>query len=162
MQKAQQNWPYEKVVDDARNRAEKFIERVPMSGCWIWTGHVHKKHGYGRFAFMGKTRNAHRVLYEIYKGKPDESKDIDHLCRVRSCVNPNHLEAVTRSINLKRGDTGKNLKPFAADNARKYFARQTKCKNGHDRIPENIYLYRGQRHCRLCRANSASKFLNRG
>lgn len=156
-QKAQANWPYSMIINDAKNRAERFIERIPMSGCWLWTGAVHKQHGYGRFSFMGKARNAHRVLFELYKGKPNDEMDIDHLCRVRSCVNPYHLEQVTRSINATRGLAGKRPNPKAAENAKNYFYKQTKCKNGHDRTDANIYMYRGHRLCKLCMKASASK-----
>lgn len=86
--------------------------------------------------------SAHRVAYELTRGPIPAGMEIDHLCRVRSCVNPDHLEAVTRGENLRRG-RGKT-------------GAQTHCKRGHELTPENTYRYvnrRGYvcRHCRQCR-----------
>jgi late competence protein required for DNA uptake (superfamily II DNA/RNA helicase) len=65
---------------------------------------------------------------------------IDHLCRNRRCVNPDHLEVVTAQMNTLRGET------LAAANAAK-----TQCDHGHEFTEENTYAYRGHRHCRECR-----------
>lgn len=87
------------------NAADRFQRRVAPSGeCWTWTGAT-EHHGYGRFWLNGKMRYAHRVAYEWFRGPIPEGHDIDHLCRVRNCVNPFHLEAVTRQVNLLRGAT---------------------------------------------------------
>lgn len=77
---------------------------VDESGCWIFTGA--KTNGYG-FVAAADRRMAypHRVMYEVLVGPIPEGLDIDHLCRVRACCNPHHLEPVTRQVNLLRGET---------------------------------------------------------
>ena len=102
------------------------------SGCWIWTG-TKIWNGYG--VYSGQV--AHRKAYEIFVGPVPDGLDLDHLCRNRGCVNPAHLEPVTRSVNLRRG--------FEA----------TGCKNGHGYSTETITLIHtssGQFHrrCIIC------------
>jgi len=80
----------------------------PNSGCWLWTGTLNPG-GYGCVGFQGKTKGAHRVAYMLANGSISAGMDLDHLCRVRCYVNPGHLEAVTRSVNLRRGEAGQNL-----------------------------------------------------
>lgn len=111
----------------------------PNTGCWLWLGAV--SNGYGR-ALGGKL--AHRLMYEREVGAVPDGLDLDHLCRVRSCVNPAHLEPVTRRENLLRGDTI----------PRRNAMRNT-CANGHayDYIDSN-----GSRHCRTCRNKTALAF----
>jgi hypothetical protein len=73
----------------------------PNSGCWLWTGAVSSE-GYAVFEVAGKQVRAHRFSYERYRGKIPGDLTIDHLCRVRCCVNPNHLEVVTIQENIRR------------------------------------------------------------
>ena len=75
---------------------------VPESGCWLWIGSIDKG-GYGRLKWQGRTTLAHRVVYRILKGQIPARRVLDHLCRVRCCVNPDHLEAVTIVENNARG-----------------------------------------------------------
>lgn len=72
------------------------------NGCWIWHGAKFPS-GYGACGFRGTTTVAHRAIWQILVCDLPRSLDLDHLCRVRECVNPDHLEPVTRSINLTRG-----------------------------------------------------------
>lgn len=114
---------------------------VTESGCWLWTGATGKV-GYGIF---NKGRKdfvaAHRYSYELHKGSIGEGLTIDHLCRVRCCVNPDHLEAVSLRENIIRGES-----PSA------HHARQTHCLNGHEFTFNNTYRFRGKaRICRQCR-----------
>lgn len=72
------------------------------TGCWVWLGSMYDR-GYGRKKVSGKYVLAHKLYYEKYNGSVPEGLEIDHLCRNHSCVNPNHLEAVTHIENVGRG-----------------------------------------------------------
>lgn len=117
---------------------ERFWRRVEKTDdCWLWTGHVNPVTGYGSYYLPGspnRSQYAHRVAYEFAKGPIPEGLTIDHLCRVRNCVNPDHLEAVSLRENVLRSPIA-----VAAINARK-----THCPQGHPYIA-------GERHCGVCR-----------
>jgi uncharacterized Zn finger protein (UPF0148 family) len=72
-------------------------------GCWLWLL-TRSRDGYGWVSYRGKTRQAHRLIYTLLRGEPLEP-NLDHLCRVRHCVNPSHMEPVSVRENLLRGDT---------------------------------------------------------
>lgn len=113
------------------------------SGCIEWTGRI-DRYGYGQFLPAGgrKARNmgAHRWSYEHFKGAIPEGFQIDHLCRNRKCVNPNHLEAVTPRVNVMR-----SLGPASLN------AKKTHCIHGHPFSEENTDLRNGRRVCKTCR-----------
>ena len=74
---------------------KRFLKKInKTNSCWLWTGRLYKE-GYGEFGWNNGHGRAHRFSYTYYKGKIPNGLVIDHLCRVRSCVNPDHLEAVT-------------------------------------------------------------------
>ena len=83
-------------------RFEKFVMPEPNSGCWLWIG-AWSPQGYGRFRLEGETQLAHRLSYQHHVGEITSGLEIDHLCRVRCCINTDHLEVVTGSVNSKRG-----------------------------------------------------------
>jgi len=125
----------------------RFMRKTKLSktGCWLWCGYKDGK-GYGVFGKdPGKPIKAHRFSYENFKGKIPEGLQLDHVCRVRCCVNPSHLEPVTNRENVIRG--------IAARPA------QTHCRSGgHELTRENTYINpRGHRECRICRGEAAQR-----
>ena len=71
------------------------------NGCWEWRG-AHLASGYGSVRFNGSARVVHRIIWEHHHGQPiPDGLQIDHLCRNRGCCNPEHLEAVTQTENLR-------------------------------------------------------------
>lgn len=112
--------------------------KVNNNGCWIWQ--LTPSETYGRANHSGKQVYAHRLSYEYYGGQIPEGLQIDHLCRNRKCVNPDHLEPVTLKENVLRGIG------ISANNAKK-----TLCKNGHELEGYNLIVRpRGRRTCRTC------------
>jgi len=75
---------------------------VTETGCWLWTG-ADNGTGYGRITVAGKFLLAHRAVYEALRGPIQDGMTIDHLCRIRCCVNPDHLEVVSMKVNILRG-----------------------------------------------------------
>lgn len=114
---------------------------VDENGCWLWQGAVSPT-GYGQGSFGGRFLYVHRVSYEAFVGPIPEGLQIDHLCRVRRCCNPMHLEPVTVRENLMRGNTM---------TARR--AGITHCPQGHAYDEANTYVSpkEGGRACRACR-----------
>ena len=130
------------------------ISPEPNSGCWLWDG-TQTTAGYGVFKVSQKMHYAHRVSYELSKGPIIAPLEIDHLCRVRCCVNPDHLELVTPGENVRRG--------ISAEVNRRRARSRTHCMNGHEMTEQNTYFrQRGShqlRECRICkrRYNLADK-----
>lgn len=106
--------------------------------CWIWKARQTSK-GYAEFYIKSKPIRAHKLIYEMIVSPVPVGLQLDHLCRVRHCVNPLHLEPVTPKVNVLRGNG------VTAQNARK-----THCIKGHPLTKENITTTRGSRDCRLC------------
>jgi hypothetical protein len=128
-----------------KNTPEKFWARVEKTPtCWLWCGWIAKS-GYGYFSVNYKDVRAHRFAWEFCFGPIPADKQLDHLCRVRHCVNPAHLELVTCQENVLRG-TG-----ATARNARK-----THCKYGHPLSGSNVKIVgkRKGRDCVICRTKS--------
>lgn len=82
------------------------VEKIQFSdSCWLWTGCTNSNGGYGRVYLSNPKRSqvAHRYIWEQVVGPIPAGMELDHLCRVRNCVNPDHLEPVTRGENMRRG-----------------------------------------------------------
>lgn len=135
----------------ARPAAERFWERVEKpedpNGCWLWIGGTTGSSGYGRFTLTRAVSiTAHRWSYEQHDGPIDEGLVIDHLCRVRLCVNPAHLEPVTNRENILRG-----VSVVAKQ------AAQTTCAKGH---PFDTHNGR-QRVCLTCQREAGRRYKQR-
>ena len=122
------------------------ISPEPMSGCWLWVGNAGPR-GYGVVwaNLDGKRtrRMAHRIVYESHHGPVPKGLDLDHLCRTPACVNPSHLEPVTRSENVKRG--------LSPELSRLRQISKTHCPQGHPYSGDNLFVnQRGARTCREC------------
>jgi len=137
---------YEEVLD---RLADKF---TVGDGCWQWR--VLNSEGYGTFRVDGAKKKAHRVLYELMVGPIPEGLDLDHLCRNRGCVRPDHLEPVTRGENQRRGvpyRTPRDCNPWGR--------RVTHCPRGHEYTPENIRGGQGNRRsCLICHRERMAEY----
>jgi hypothetical protein len=128
---------------EPRSLAVRFRDRVSAedpNACWLWTGFVGST-GYGRIGAHGKVEYAHRVAWKLLRGPIPEHLQIDHVCQVRNCVNPHHMELVTPKENIRRSSVGHVQ------------LAKTHCPAGHPYDEANTYRSRsGQRLCRACRA----------
>lgn len=140
-----------------RGRAEppevrfwQFVTKDEATGCWLWTGSLNDA-GYGKLG-AGNGRKgwvrAHRFAYEHYIGPIPAGLHLDHLCRIRSCVNPEHLEPVTSRENSLRSPICQT-----AINAAK-----THCKQGHSFERHGYVSSNGSRRCRACRSNYLNEY----
>lgn len=111
--------------------------RPGEGGCLLWIAAT-SGNGYGSVWFRGRVQIAHRVAYVLTRGElPDgQTLVLDHLCRVRACINPDHLELVTFAENVRRGEQ----------------TTKTYCVNGHERNEANTYVRKDKpgKQCRVC------------
>jgi len=129
------------------SREEKFWSKVDKNsnplGCWEWTGYIEPE-GYGQTFWKDRLQRVHRIAWFLTRGSIPKGKCLDHLCRNKKCVNPDHLEVVTLKENTLRG--------FGLT---AQLARQTHCKRGHPLSGENLYEKiigdRIERNCRACK-----------
>ena len=123
---------------------ERFWFKVDAMGvCWEWQAAKDTK-GYGVFNPNGTLVRSHRFAYENLVGPIPEGLQLDHLCRNRICVNPDHLEPVTQGVNTDRGTARIRLSIQGAN--------ITHCPRGHEYTEENTHVNKrnGTRKCRKC------------
>lgn len=137
----------------ARPIAERFWEKVPVRSpwpedCWEWTASIDRG-GYGRFFDSDMpTNRAHKVAWILTGGEMPDGWEMDHACRNRRCVRPEHLSIVPPGSSAQQG--GERL-------AAKLRAR-THCRNGHEMTVENKYVTRlGYWQCRKCHKNTEQR-----
>jgi len=119
---------------------------IVNNDCWLWQGCV--KNGYGWISRNQRQYYVHRYVFESLVGNIPDGLELDHLCRNRNCVNPDHLEPVTKRENILRGfGTG-------AQNARKRY-----CSKGH--LFSHRHKSTGYKYCRTCLTDSARRWRNK-
>jgi hypothetical protein len=131
------------------DRLKLFWAKVDKSGdCWLWTS-ILSHNGYGRFWDGDRFVQAHRFSYELAGGQIPDGYHVDHLCRTRACIRPDHLEAVT-----PRENTMRTLNVVAVN------ARKDRCESGHEFTAENTYHPPGRvrRQCRTCMRASTRRW----
>ena len=123
---------------------ERFWEKVDaLDACWLWRD-VPAATGYGLMSVDGKRVLAHRLSYELNVGPIPAGMQIDHLCYTRSCVRPDHLEAVPQAENIRRA-----------------FRRRETCKHGHPKSPENTIRHGARTECRECNRRRCQEYAAR-
>jgi hypothetical protein len=136
--------------NDMESSIDRFWHSITKaeSGCWEWNGSMNA-YGYGTIS-VGKNQMAHRFAWEKLKGTIPTGLQIDHLCRNRKCVNPDHLEPVEQKLNMARG-----VCPSAINAVKKF------CKRGHS-LDDALITPKGHRTCRICNRIRANLFRNTG
>jgi hypothetical protein len=138
---AADEFPTRKCLPRGSSVVDRLMFRTALleNGCWEWRGARNPK-GYGniRVESYGPAKSTHRVAYIEFVGEIPDDLEIDHLCRNRACVNPEHLEAVTRTVNIQRVDQHRAV-----------------CKNGHEMTADNTRIYITKagiesHNCRAC------------
>lgn len=127
---------------------ERLWARSRVDGeCWRWTGY-HLPGGYGRIRYQGRNTLVHRAAFDLLVSPLVGDEEVDHLCRVKDCWRPEHLEAVTRIENVRR--------------AVPYRTRRTHCRKGHPLEGENVRVRAdGSRRCLVCAAERMRNFRQR-
>jgi hypothetical protein len=128
-----------KTFEDVLNRLVK-----TEAGCWLWPGELNEK-GYGKVDFEGRKWRVHRLVYTHLRGPIPAGLELDHLCRVNRCANPDHLEALTRQEHAKRHPRS--------------LRRRSHCRRGHPLVGDNLYVRpTGSRVCRTCSQEAVRRY----
>lgn len=128
-----------------RTLIERFTEKIAEpsdnhNDCWEWNGSK-TGNGYGQIWLNRKNTAAHRLSHELFIGPIPEGHAVDHLCRNRLCVRPDHLQALSHRENWSQWNLGK-----------------THCRHGHPYNEENTYRHRGERQCRICLRDATRRY----
>lgn len=124
------------------DRFDAKVVTEPNTGCHLWSAHTNAS-GYGSFKVGGRPVLAHRFAWERANSQIPAGLTIDHLCRVRSCVNPEHMRVVTQR---------ENLHAPGSRTVNAIHAAKTHCPSGHPYDDANTYVWAGKRYCRACNA----------
>lgn len=126
---------------------QRILKMTDRSGeCWLWLGSLSRQ-GYGRITVNKHYTSAHRISYETFVGSVPSGLEIDHLCRVRHCVNPKHLEAVSHTVNMRRSIEATGMIAGKRAGGQELGGL---CSRGHLLDEENTYLHRGILCCLTC------------
>lgn len=137
----------------------RILRLTDRSGeCWLWTGRLDAC-GYGRITVAKQAAKAHRVSYETFVGPIPDGLQIDHLCRVRNCVRPDHLEPVTAKVNMERAASATGL--IAGKRLGGMRLGET-CAEGHVVEGDNVYERRGLIYCLACRREGSRLHASKG
>lgn len=126
------------------NRLQRHYTISNESGCWLWHG-AKSSNGYGIIRINDHTKRAHRVMFELIKLQIPNKFELDHLCRVRNCINPDHLEVVTHRENVLRGEG------LAAQHI-----KRDKCLYGHLLLQGKL-----RRLCKICKRQATRRYYYR-
>lgn len=136
------------MIDKEKQNQRIFAKVEPTGFCWLWVGGINN-YGYGQTSYNGVNQSAHRAVYQILIGPIPEGLQLDHLCHIRDCVNPDHLEPVTKRENAARmvdrhgwtqggKDRSNFIGPLPKPPLKKprgsyklTMSQREKCKNGH-------------------------------
>jgi hypothetical protein len=146
MTRVETNNVVERLPDKIKSRV-----KVCDDGCWRWQGWIDPQ-GYGYCYYEGKRRSIHRLSYQILVGPIPSDLVCDHLCCVRNCLNPAHIELVTSGINVLRGHERRKIAGRPALNLRNH------CRKGHEFTPENTFMHWRGRTCRTCQYASQQRY----
>lgn len=135
------------------------VDRQGPDECWLWNGDT-DRYGYGEWRIKRQRQaryyRAHRLAYELAVGPIPEGLVIDHLCEVRACCNPGHLEPVTNRENLRRGAERRAVLDSGV------LAVRTHCKWGHEYVDGSYYIRNGRyRICKACGRDRAMRWKER-
>lgn len=133
-------------MTETKPPAERFwpkVDKAAAGGCWLWTASL-DPNGYGQFHDGERLTKAHRFAFAVVVGPVPDGHELDHLCRTRHCVNPEHLEPVTHAENMRR-------------------THKTVCKRGHASTHDNTLRLRdGKRQCRACNRERMARLRRKG
>lgn len=141
---------YGNTDDPTPSLLQRFSEKyeIAPNGCWVWTARINRK-GYGQITVFQKKYEAHRFAYQFLVGAIPDGFQLDHMCRNRACVNPEHLRPVTAKANTYA--TGSIA-------TAKLNREKTHCPSGHPYSGDNLILYYWKKHrswtriCKACRS----------
>lgn len=134
----------------------QYISSLNDDECWKWLGNKNGN-GYGQFKKFGLVIRLHKFSYEFFKGEVPQGLEIDHLCRNRSCFNPEHLEAVTHKINIQRGVYNNRNWDNCHGAINNFQRTKTHCPQGHELSGDNLVKSAKWRTCKICKRNRGRK-----